>query len=378
MKSQEVNLIKINNNWLFQSEADLEDFVWSFFPEIFDVTPFHKQYPVDKQNRCDILGISADKSLVIIELKNQVDDGIIPQLTRYYHFLLENHPFDDLVDYQKNILLVGIAPEYHEKSLIDSRYSNLEFRLIKYKIIQENESLRFELNDLDGNHLIASLPIYKSDDQQANIPSPPRTLKNLICEMDKDDIHIFLEIRSKILTFQKQIKGEIKQGFIVYSRGKNLPLAEIRYDNVRRKPFLFLYLPYSKSIGQKRISRIKAKIWLSKDRVTDIGFILNPQMSPITHSEWIQGKYSMTGEKSIIKKCMKHGVINEKDLENINTRKKLLAKYNWGRAEWGLALKIQDYQEYLQANNISGLSNEKDIFSLLDIALLEFSKKIKF
>ncbi|NES65022.1 MAG: DUF91 domain-containing protein, partial [Okeania sp. SIO2D1] len=49
-----------------------------------------RQYIINNQ-RCDILAVDSHKKLVILELKNVEDRGIVQQLTRYYDALLPKY-----------------------------------------------------------------------------------------------------------------------------------------------------------------------------------------------------------------------------------------------------------------------------------------------
>ena len=98
---------KIGEKWDFLSEADLEDFVWENLLELLQLQPLARQHSSDNRNRFDILGLSQDKSLSIIELKLGIDDGIVFQLTRYHESVKNLNKFTELVGDEKTISLIA-------------------------------------------------------------------------------------------------------------------------------------------------------------------------------------------------------------------------------------------------------------------------------
>ncbi len=104
-----VNLRKTGAGWEFETEADLEDFVWANLKQLLGLTPLKRQYFV-KGEFCDILALDENKHLVVLELKKTEDRYVVQQLTRYYHNLLEEKPFLPEVDYEKSIRLIAIVP----------------------------------------------------------------------------------------------------------------------------------------------------------------------------------------------------------------------------------------------------------------------------
>lgn len=105
-----VSLRKVAQGWEFASEKSLEDFVWSTLEDLLHLRPFQRQYAV-KGEVCDILALTADRRLVILELKNTEDRYVVQQLTRYYANLLEERPFSEVIDYEKLVRLIAITLE---------------------------------------------------------------------------------------------------------------------------------------------------------------------------------------------------------------------------------------------------------------------------
>lgn len=70
-------LVKLSGNtWEFANETALEDFIWDNLNVIFDLIPLERQGSINGE-RCDIISISKNKQLVIFELKNSQDRGVV-------------------------------------------------------------------------------------------------------------------------------------------------------------------------------------------------------------------------------------------------------------------------------------------------------------
>lgn len=120
--------------WTFHNESVLEEFVWANLKSLFSFLPLKRQYRLNGQIY-DILAVTQDQQLVVIELKNEVDRYVVQQLTRYYHVLHQEQPFSEQVDYSKPIRLIAIAPDFHRDSLIDQQYSRLSIEFLKFKLV---------------------------------------------------------------------------------------------------------------------------------------------------------------------------------------------------------------------------------------------------
>lgn len=369
---------KVGERWDFLSEADLEDFVWNNLSQLLHLKPLARQHCSDYRNRFDILGLNEDKSLSIVELKLGIDDGIVSQLTRYHESVRTQNLFAELVDNEKSICLIAIGNDFHGNSLIDAKYSQLSFRFLSYKIESLRGRLYFQLFDYLNGEKFSDCLIEASEVRSQDCPQPSRILRKLLEQCSDRDRESLLEIRTKILAFDYRIQETSKQGSIILGRGKSLPVAEFKYDKEKESTFLYLFLPFQKSRGRRIISRVKAKIWLSDQAVTDVGFIFHPRMNPITHKEWIQGE-KFCQEKAVIKAWIRHAIISsEEDLNKSRVRKQLIDNYNWGNAEWGLAVPINQYEEHLKIHRV--LQNSATCQTLPEItalALDEFAKRVR-
>ena len=141
-------LIKTEEGWKFDSEADLEDFVWDNLNSLLSLTPLKRQFYA-KTEVCDILAIGQNRQLVVLELKNTEDRYIVQQLTRYYESLLEKKPFETEVDYRLPIRLVAITPSFHRHNFLDQKHHKLDFEFLLFEVIQERNQLYFSLKKIN-------------------------------------------------------------------------------------------------------------------------------------------------------------------------------------------------------------------------------------
>ncbi|MBW4636846.1 MAG: DUF91 domain-containing protein [Gloeocapsa sp. UFS-A4-WI-NPMV-4B04] len=141
-------LKKVNGKWQFASENNLEDFVWGKVNSLFGLSALKRQYSV-YGDICDILALDGNRRLVVIELKNTEDRYVVQQLTRYYHSLQEQKPFQQQVNYQLPIRLIAVAPSFHRHNWIDREYHKLNFELMSFAISQQQNDVELQLTDLD-------------------------------------------------------------------------------------------------------------------------------------------------------------------------------------------------------------------------------------
>lgn len=118
-------LRKIGDSWQFESEALLEDFFRKNLQEILGLKVLSQQHYINGQV-CDLIAISPDGEIVIVELKNCEDRYIVQQLTRYFDAVLQEKPFQEVVDYSKPIKLLAITPGFHRDNWIDRKYTRAE------------------------------------------------------------------------------------------------------------------------------------------------------------------------------------------------------------------------------------------------------------
>lgn len=273
-------LIKTEEGWKFDSEADLEDFVWDNLNSLLSLTPLKRQFYV-KSEVCDILALGQNRQLVVLELKNTEDRYIVQQLTRYYESLLEEKPFKTEVDYEQPIRLVAITPSFHWHSFIDLKYHNLDFQLILFEILQKGNKVYLNLKNTDEVEISESRILYPENyiiessenvSQPIKIPRTPKALQRMIETQSIDKQSIILKIREKILRFDERMVEKTTDVTITYGKQKtkdqlykslNTLCAAFRYSpsicfngNILHNIELFLYLPFPKDSVSQRILKV--------------------------------------------------------------------------------------------------------------------------
>lgn len=264
-----VRLRKTGSGWEFESEIDLEDFVWANLQHLLGLIPLKRQYRVNGQI-CDIVAIDENKRLVVLELKNCEDRYIVQQLTRYYDALLEEKAFNEEIDYGQPVRLVAIAPNFHKDNFTDRKYHKLFFQFVQFEIIETSKKSYLQLEDIDLSKVSKVDIIYRERDSTEKIPAPPRALLNLLSKGNDDAREVLLQIRETILSFDQRMKEVSASGVISYGKGKSKPCAEIRILSFSKKPGLILWLPNPKMIfNQKRIGRMRiyTKDWNKVSRI---------------------------------------------------------------------------------------------------------------
>ena len=141
-------LKKVGQGWQFASENNLEDFVWGQLNSLFELSPLKRQYTA-YGDICDILALDKNSRLVIMELKNVEDRYIVQQLTRYYHSLLEEKPFQEQVNYQLPVRLIAVAPSFHRHNWLDRKYHKLSFEFMSFTLRQLENEVYLHLTDLN-------------------------------------------------------------------------------------------------------------------------------------------------------------------------------------------------------------------------------------
>ena len=249
--------------------------------------PIRRQYSV-KGQVCDIVATKEDKSLVILELKNTEDRGIVQQLTRYYDAFQEEKPFQDTIVYDQPVSLIAIAPTFHRDNLVDIKYHKLFFDVFKFEVTEDSGKFYFHLACPDNRNLVKIEIPYAIPKITDDIPSPPRALRNLLAKCTPDQKVGILETRKKILSFDPRIQEVVETSCIKYGRGKSKPCCELRFDRERNSPALFLWLPHA-STWQKRRFIARMRVWTDWQLVSDVGHVPKALGRMITKEEWRSG-----------------------------------------------------------------------------------------
>ena len=252
-------LSRTGEKWEFESELVLENFVWSNLRRFFGLTPLKQQHRSNGEC-CDILAVDAEDALIIIELKNTEDRYIVQQLTRYYHNLLEEKPFQPQVNYEHSAGLVAIAPSFHRHNLIDRIYSQLDIHFWRFEILQVECQFYLLLEDIDTSETLKYEIPYREVNyfrSRRNLPAPPKVLLEHLGGCAEDEQQAVLSLRERLLSFDSRMKEETTAKSIQYGTGKTKLCAELFFNKKKSELVLFLWIPlwrYRKeALGRHRI-----------------------------------------------------------------------------------------------------------------------------
>lgn len=285
-----VSLRKVFDGWEFSSELALENFIWERLEDLLQLKPFQRQYAVMGEV-CDILALTPERQLVILELKNTEDRYIIQQLTRYHANLLEEKPFPDSIDYEKPIRLIAIAPTFHRHNCIDRQYSRLTFEFIQVKVTQTDQYyLELHREDEAAAVIKAALPFQELDlkEQPNDLPEIPEQLLRWLGACSAADQQAILKARQQILTFHPRMQEMVSKTSIQYGTGKTKLCAEICFQKSQQQTILFLWLPLPNcwNIAERpeRIGRLR--IWMTGETATHVGHVPSGLGKMRLEEEW--------------------------------------------------------------------------------------------
>lgn len=272
-----VSLRQVSNEWEFSSELALEVFIWERLQDLLQLQPFQRQYAV-RGEICDILALTPERQLAVLELKNTEDRYIIQQLTRYYANLLEERPFSESIDYEKPIRLIAIAPTFHRHNHIDRQHSRLAFEFIQAKVTQSDQFyLELHREDAAAEVIKAALPFraVELDQESADLPEVPEQLLRWLGACSAADQQAILKARQQILSFHPRVKEMVSKTSIQYGTGKTKLCAEICFKRSQQQPVLFLWLPlpncWVRPSRPERIGRLR--LWITDGIVTHAGHV---------------------------------------------------------------------------------------------------------
>lgn len=257
-----VKLKQVQGDYTFYDEFELEHFVWSNLKAIFGFEPLTRQYYAD-ENYADILALSSDRELVVIELKNSEELYLVRQLNWYYRVVIENKPFLDTVDYSKPVRLVGIAPSFHQSNLKDRLNSSLSIDFYSFDILSDQEDFICKLKSLpDGQ-------TWELDLSSDHLPAPPRKLLQFLSQNYSEDLKgRILDLREKTLSFsEKEVYERAFHNSFTYSFFSIMDLiVEFKIHPKSQKLFLFINLfnPYQKQVYRTMICTAD---WVIADRL---------------------------------------------------------------------------------------------------------------
>lgn len=255
---------KNTNEWEFANEASLEDFVWDNLEQLLGLKPLRRQHHVNG-NFCDILAVSENHQLVIIELKNTKDRYVVQQLTRYYDALLKEKPFEHQIDYELPASLNILSPSFHKDNFTDCKYHKLKFDFLWFSISGDIKP-QLKIQNLETNDVCAiDIPysLQQNSDVARAISQPLKSFSNALSRCAHHNSSLILEVREKILKFDERLQEtQVKNGYFTFGSGKTKICADFTAQKYRindscclEYPVFALWLPIS--FGMKyRFSRV--------------------------------------------------------------------------------------------------------------------------
>lgn len=283
-----VTLRRIAGGWEFSSELALENFIWNHLAEVLGLTPLQRQYII-RGEICDILAITPQRQLVIIELKNVEDRYVVHQLTRYYDGLFEEKPFSQEIDYGQPIRLIALAPTFHRHNFIDRKYNKLPIEFIKTAVQQESDRFLLRLEHLDKQDICQIQLPYQELRSEASIPNEielPELLERWLGSCTPQQQEGFRRVRSQILGFHERMKELVSRKNVQYGTGKTKLCAEFCFDSKKQVPVLFLWLPLPTSRTGSTIGRLR--IWTDGNLVSNVGHVPDGLGKMRLSEEWSQ------------------------------------------------------------------------------------------
>jgi Endonuclease NucS len=251
-------LIQGEKGWQFINEEVLEDFLWANL-SLLGLEGLSRQYGING-DICDIVARDAQGKLVILELKNCEDRGIVQQLTRYYETLTVTRAFTTQTEYNSEIRLIAIAPSFHRHNWIDLKYHKLIFEFYAFNIIQNDEGFHLQLVEQPDKKktLQIKLPIPEEPEARAQVNTlPSRVFKNILARCSEQEVRGITQLRESLLSVSRM--EEIPQsGKVLFGRGTRI-CAEVRYIEKRQCAALFLWLPEVRVTSPKSDAPADAK-----------------------------------------------------------------------------------------------------------------------
>jgi RecB family endonuclease NucS len=283
-----VTLRRIAGGWEFSSELALENFIWDNLEKALGLLPLKRQYII-RGEICDILAVTSQKQLVILELKNAEDRYIVQQLTRYYDSLIEERPFPQEIDYDQPVRLLAIAPTFHRHNYTDRKYHRLSVEFIQTAILQDSDGFSLKLESLD-DQMTQQIRIpyqeIKPGLELHDEPDIPEQLVRWLGSCPPQQQEGFRKIRSYILGYHERMREFIDKKGIQYGTGKTKLCAEFYFDAKNQIPILFLWLPLPSSRTGSAIGRLR--IWTDGHLASDVGHVPEGLGKMRLSEEWKQ------------------------------------------------------------------------------------------
>lgn len=355
-------LRRIGTGWQFETEALLEDFFQANLYNLLELKVLGQQYYISGQV-CDLLAVSAQGQLSIIELKNDEDRYIVQQLTRYFDAVVNEKPFQEIIDYSQPIRLIAVAPRFHRDNWTDQKYHQLEFEFLEFCITSWTEGFIFKLHHQESGKAWNAVVPYRDTSSDREIPSIPKLLLTMLAKSPDIDRQGVILFRETLLNFDVRMQEITTNGSIFYGRNKSQICAELKYDGQRRRIALFLWLPHQVRLNRGKAMVARLRVWTDWETVSDLAHVPKAVGRTVTIEEWREGHLAP------LKKVLPRDKSGQEQYENwpgwkeryIETQSRAL---NNAHYKSGIAMSFEIYK---RMTGQSELAN--DFSALLTLAL---------
>jgi hypothetical protein len=263
-------LIQANGQWCFVNESELENFVWENLQTALGLTPIKRQFSLGGQF-IDILAVDEEQNLAIVELKNIEDRHVVQQLTRYFDLVVNSN--DSLSEFSKfkKVRLIGILPSVHPFNELDCKYHRLQFELLEFSVLLENENFYWNLKALDKKIPIAAW----TKKEELTIEPPSQTLIKLMNKnCPENSIANLLYIREFLLLSDPRMKEIQERGVLMYGNTKSKICAELHIKSKRGSGgLLLLKLPDKNCFSKDRLRLFLVFLEEDKTKFTNIYWV---------------------------------------------------------------------------------------------------------
>ena len=217
--------------FLLKSESLLEEFIWLNLDRLLKINPLKRQYIVNNKNRTDILGLTQEQNLAIIELKKKGGKGSIDQLIRYKGNILKYSSQSSIlseVDFDRDFVLIAIAGHFSQQARDYANSKLPEALLLTYEIqkAQNNEYLLILRSH--NNKFYSKVKIDIIEDSLFD--SLPSFLQGYLIDNVQHCAPI-LSIIKQILSYSPNLKFETRSSYSNGNFQKYLTFAKYNKNN---------------------------------------------------------------------------------------------------------------------------------------------------
>ncbi|MCX6738088.1 MAG: DUF5655 domain-containing protein [Candidatus Parcubacteria bacterium] len=231
-------LFKIQNQIVkkfITKDLDLEKNLQSLFEnnldEILNISFLAHEYSTSFGGRIDTLGIDRNGSPCIIEYKKNQSDNVINQGLSYLRWLLDHKADFEILCRNKKIEIeidwdsprvICISESYNKFDIDTADILPINVELLRYRIY-DNDILYIESENYQKVKISTSRIIKKGEKQRekSEVLQKNYTINEHLQKASKEIQSLFLKLREKITSLDKDIIEEPKAKYIAYKISTN-------------------------------------------------------------------------------------------------------------------------------------------------------------